>query len=270
VEGHLQANEGQTDRTPAYLWLTASMITLGVDLASQPAKTSACSLEWTDGRATVREFLLGVTDSDLLGLISHSDKVGIDCPFGWPLAFVKAVTAHSSSEPWPDQSLVELRYRYTDRVVTETARRPLSVSSDLIAVTAMRCARILSALGDKGDPVDRDGSGKVVEVYPAAALAVWGFEPAGYKRSPGLEKRRALIESLRGASREWLALSEEVVTRCVRSDDCLDALVASLVARAVTLGLTGAPPEERRDQVRREGWIHLPVSGSLGALARGG
>lgn len=244
------------------------MLTLGVDLASQPAKTSACSIEWADGRATVRDLRLRLADDDLLGLISLSDKVGIDSPFGWPTAFVKAVTAHSSSDPWPDESLLELRYRFTDRVVTEVARRPLSVSSDLIAVTAMRCARILSALNERGEAVDRAGWGRVVEVYPAAALAVWGFEPAGSKRSVGLEKRRVLVDALGQASRRWLSLSEAVVETCVRSDDCLDALVASLVARAAALGLTVPPPEERRDQVRREGWIHLPLEGSLAALAQ--
>ncbi|MGH2694004.1 MAG: DUF429 domain-containing protein [Actinomycetota bacterium] len=244
------------------------MLTLGVDLASQPSKTAACSIEWDGGRATVRDLLLGLTDDDLLALISRSDKVGIDSPFGWPAAFVKAVAAHSSSGRWPDENLLELRYRYTDRVVTEKARRPLSVSSDLIAVTAMRCARILSALDERGEPVDRAGSGRVVEVYPAAALAVWGFEPAGYKRSVGLEKRRVLIDALRHASRGWLSLSEVVVESCVRSDDCLDALVASLAARAAALGLTVPPPEEKWEQARHEGWIHLPLPESFAALAR--
>lgn len=37
----------------------------------------------------------------------------------------------------------------------------------------MRCAGLLSKLGDAGSPVARDGSGTVTEVYPAASLKRW-------------------------------------------------------------------------------------------------
>ena len=40
------------------------------------------------------------------------------------------------------------------------ARRPLSVSTDLIAIVAMRCAYLLDRLAARGEPVDRAGSGK--------------------------------------------------------------------------------------------------------------
>jgi hypothetical protein len=29
------------------------------------------------------------------------DKVGIDCPFGWPAPFVAAITAHTLGQAWP-------------------------------------------------------------------------------------------------------------------------------------------------------------------------
>jgi hypothetical protein len=44
-------------------------------------------------------------------------------------------------------------------------------------------------------------------------------------------------------------------------------LVAALVARAALLGLTDGPPTEDRPRAAREGWIHLPIRGSLGLLA---
>jgi predicted nuclease with RNAse H fold len=244
------------------------VLTLGIDLASQASRTAVCWIEWSEQRAVVQEPVLGAGDDDLLRLIPSAAKVGIDCPFGWPDAFAAAVSAHGSFEPWPDAELVDLRYRHTDRVVTEIARRPLSVSSDLIGVTAMRCARLLSELDRRGDPVDRSGTGKVAEVYPAAALVVWGFEPAGYKRVGGLHKRKTLIASLKDATRDWLEMSERAVELCEKSDDCLDALVASLVARATAVGLTLLPPRDRLDQVQREGWIHLPSPGSLERLSR--
>lgn len=49
--------------------------------------------------------------------------------------------------------------------------------------------------------------------------------------------------------------------------DAFDALVAALVARAALLGLTDGPPAEARARAEREGWIHLPLRGSLELLA---
>jgi hypothetical protein len=244
------------------------VLTLGIDLASQAAKTAACRIEWSEHRAFVQDPVLGLGDVELLRRMPDAAKVGIDCPFGWPDAFAAAVSAHRSFEPWPDADLVDLRYRYTDRVVTEIARRPLSVSSDLIGVTAMRCARLLFELDRKGHPVDRSGTGRVAEVYPAAALVVWGFEPTGYKRVGGLHKRKSLIEALTEATRDWLEISNQAVGMCEKSDDCLDALVAALVARAAAVGLTLLPPRDRLEQVQREGWIHLPSAGSLERLSQ--
>ena len=243
------------------------MLTLGVDLASQPLRTAACVIDWSNGRAGVDRIAINLTDADLLDLIGDADVTGIDAPFGWPDGFVDAVSAHTGKRRWPDIELSELRYRYTDRVQIERARRPLSVSSDLIAVTAMRCARLLSALAVKDQPVDRSGAGKVVEVYPAAALTVWGFDPAGYKRAVGIEKRRLLVKEFLNSTGAWLETGDEVIELLIRSDDCLDALVASLVARAAALNLTEPPPEARLAQVQREGWIHLPRNDSLPLLA---
>ena len=244
------------------------MLTLGIDLASQAAKTAVCRIEWSDHRAVVDDPIIGLGDVDLLELIPNAAKVGIDCPFGWPDSFAAAVAAHHSFAPWPDADLVDLRYRYTDRVVTDIARRPLSVSSDLIGVTAMRCARLLSELDRGGHPVDRAGTGVVAEVYPAAALVVWGFQPAGYKRAAGLQKRKSLLAALEEATGDWLEVSERALGLCEQSDDCLDALVASLVARAAGLGLTQPPPRDRLDQIQREGWIHVPSAGSLERLSQ--
>ncbi len=50
----------------------------------------------------------------------------------------------------------------------------LSVAADRIAMPAMRAGRIFTRLADQGETVDRKGTGKIVEVYPRAALKVWG------------------------------------------------------------------------------------------------
>jgi hypothetical protein len=51
----------------------------------------------------------------------------------------------------------------------------------------MRYAGLLARLGCAGHPVDRDGTGMLAEVYPAASLKQWALPHCGYKqpRSPG-------------------------------------------------------------------------------------
>jgi hypothetical protein len=55
-------------------------------------------------------------------------------------------------------------------VANRVGRAPLSVSTDLIGVVALRAALLLDpyARATKRKPVRRDGLGPVAEVYPAA------------------------------------------------------------------------------------------------------
>lgn len=226
------------------------MHTLGVDLASRPKNTAACLLAWKSGRARVERLELGVDDQHLLTLASQAEKVGVDVPFGWPDAFVTAVAAHHSRKPWPTGENQELRFRRTDLFVLEqTGKPPLSVSTDKIGVPAFRAARLLS----KWD-ADRAGNGKFVEVYPRAARDRFM-----------LGRARSLDELLERAP--WFNLDRDAATKCEQSEDCFDALIASLVARASALNLCEPIPEADRESARREGWIALPLPGRLERLA---
>jgi predicted nuclease with RNAse H fold len=243
------------------------MRTLGIDLAAQPANTSACSIEWGPGRPIVSDLRSGLNDDALLDAIPRADKVAIDAPFGWPDEFVEAVSAHSNRAGWPgsgeDQDLYrfQLSFRATDRrLIEQGARRPLSVSTDLIGVVAMRCAYLLDRLAAIGEPVDRAGSGKVIEAYPAPALTSWGLSATGYKSRVGVARLPELLSQLE----EGLGGLELTVQQreMAQSDhNCFDAVVCSLVARAAALGLTQPPePADEADRATREGWIHLPTN----------
>jgi len=106
--------------------------------------------------------------------------------------------------------------------------RPLSVSSDTIAVIAFRCARLLTMHGERGGVAfDRTGQmSRVFDVYPAAALASWGFP----------------------------------------SDHALDAFLSALAARAAGQRRTTVPQPDQRELARTEGWIHVPRPESFEGL----
>jgi len=158
-----------------------------------------------------------------------------------------------------------LRYRLTDLYATEVGSRPLSVSSDLIAVPAMRAAELQHRLREKGATVDRAGVfGLLCETYPAGSLRAWGFAHTGYKRAPNrdaLDRLAGLVLEQCGA----LGIAGRTIEQCRADDDALDAFLCALTARAVAVGATHVASPEQLAQARREGWIHLP-SGPLSSL----
>lgn len=165
--------------------------------------------------------------------------------------------------------------------------RPLSVSSDRIAVCAWRCANLLREFGEcTGWQLDRVGvratedssdssplaASGIVEVYLAGALALWGFPFRGYKRTPSrsaasaLEQRLAILEGLEDAGADWLSLAKDVREARLQNDDAFDSFVCALVARAAAIGRTLPPQNVQRATAEREGWIHLPTPASIDCL----
>ncbi|WP_411720683.1 DUF429 domain-containing protein [Mycetocola sp.] len=244
------------------------MLTAGVDLAAGSKGTALAVLDWRDSRATLIELHLGVEDAQIARTAGSVDKLGIDCALGWPDEFVHFVVAHAghdSRSPRVDGGLDwrrTLAYRETDREVRRhTGRWPLSVSTDRLGLTAMRCAGLLARIVEAGIDVDRAGAGVVVEVYPGASLRRWGFETRGYRAST--ESRAALLRGIQQTAPELDVGS--FADLMIASADAFDAVVASLAARNAFLGTYWPPPPELLARARREGWIALPT-GALGDL----
>lgn len=251
------------------------MRTLGVDLAAAAKKTAVAVIEWADGAAYLAHLSLDVGDEEIVRLFGSSDMTGIDCPLGWPDAFLPFLAGHLTFDAGPvlgydgiDGRRL-LAYRDTDRFVTaRTGLIPLSVSADRLAHPAMRCAVIQAKIARDAGPQARDGSGRLAEVYPAASLKLWGIQARGYKGrgAPEAEKLSSALADLT-LKTPWLDLAG-YRDDLAASDDMFDAVIASLTARAVSLGQTLRPGPGDAAAAVSEGWIHLP-SGQLSGLAGG-
>lgn len=238
------------------------MRTAGIDLATTNANTATCVVHWSDTGVCVG-FRDDTSDDGLIRICRDVtvDKVGIDCPFGWPASFVAAIGAHALRQAWPGRGHPDpvtfrktLAYRLTDVRVREnvSGAAPLAVAADKLGHTAMRCALLLDALGS----VDRSGRrGRVAEVYPAASLRTWGlhrFRPEGPERVlDELEKLLPRMKFQPGAR-----------ARCIANNHALDALICAITARAVATGRTVLPvTDEEVGRAGLEGWIHVPTVG---------
>ncbi|MET4638783.1 DUF429 domain-containing protein [Mycetocola sp. 2940] len=237
------------------------MLTAGVDLAAESKGTALAVLDWRVPGATLVELRLGVDDTVIAGMAGGVDKLGIDCALGWPDEFVSFIAEHASRNVGPfriDGGMDwrrTLAYRETDREVRRlTGRWPLSVSTDRLGLTAMRCAGLLARLQEAGVDVDRAGSGTVVEVYPGASLRLWGFGTTGYRREA--ESRAVLLQAILDEA-PWLDIGG-FAGQMIASADAFDAVVAALAARNAAVGAYDPPAPAVSERAGREGWIALP------------
>jgi predicted nuclease with RNAse H fold len=246
------------------------VITVGVDLAAEPRKTAACCIDWATGGTEL--FPSGVTDSLIVELAGPATVVGLDVPLGWPQEFVRVIAAHEAGAPWaaaPAGTIAgreRLRFRTTDLHLRRRGHRPLSVSTELIGVVALRGAHLQHLMTLAGMTVDRSGvSGRVVEVYPAAALRAWGLPSSGYKGLPNTAARLELVERLLAECGDLRPAVDVQVLGA--SDHALDAFLCAVISAAARSGLTEPPGEADVLAARMEGWIHLPTAG-LAAILR--
>lgn len=236
------------------------MLIAGLDLAAEPKGTALALIDWSEKSACIVHLQIDVTDEQVISTSRDAVKLGIDCALGWPLEFVDFVNKHSKGSAAVSGDIDwrrRMAYRETDRVVREvTGRWPLSVSTDRLGLTAMRCAGLIAKLQADGADVNRAGEGKIVEVYPAASLRLWGFDTTGYRTSKDLRtKLLAQIE----ASAPWFEPSE-FAELMIDSCDAFDSVIANFAARSSQAGLSSRPSLELREKALVEGWLSLPAS----------
>ncbi len=246
------------------------MLTVGVDLSAEVRKTFMAIISWTGSEAIVRSVTGGIANAEIVSAVAAADKTGIDCPFGWPLPFLKFINDHMAGVVEPDERrpLVwrrQLAQRQTDLFVRDqTGLTPLSVSADLIAHVAFRCAALLAEMTAAGIKIDRSGvDGAVAEVYPAASLKRWGLVHRGYK---GVANSTVLAQAFDHlvATAPWLRFDRPSdAALCRSADDAFDSVVAALAARAQAIGQTEAVSNDQLLIGRLEGWVAIPLPASL-------
>jgi hypothetical protein len=235
------------------------VLTAGIDLAAEPKGTALSLIDWREGKASLVSVEVGVTDNQIISAIGEAHKIGIDCALGWPLEFIDFLNRQADSHPGEIDGGLDWRrqvsFRETDRHVRQvTGRWPLSVATDRLGMTALRCAGLLAKFRLAGLDTDRSGMGPIVEVYPAAALRIWGFEIAGYRNSSSI-RDELLRELSQSAPQLELGKFREAL---VESCDAFDSLIAALNTRSAALGFYEVPSGDTLKNARREGWIALP------------
>lgn len=241
----------------------ATMEIVGVDLSSQPEHTGLARLRADSGELIVEDVIVGAGDGEVGAAITAATRAGVDVPFGWPAPFVEFLHAHRADALDPDLAVDPhwrrpLVWRATDQHVrTRTGMTPLSVATDKIAYPALRWAVLAANLSAAGLDLTRDGTGRACEVYPAAALRIWGLPDRGYKGQKGRGQRERIVAGLTAMAPflRWNGYRSV----CLEHDDGLDAVLSALIAAQVVAGRYEPPPPQARRRVAVEGWICLPV-----------
>ena len=144
------------------------------------------------------------------------------------------------------------------------------VNPNMVPMT-FRGMQMLDSLWDTGCsvpplPLNPDGQITLLETMPGAALRDFGLPHKGYKKGKeALEKREKILDCLSNRSSVPLLNLDRFRPLCLNSDDCLDSLVAAVVAalwhskpKLFQLEHQGSS-KDFEEAVRLEGRIYSPV-----------
>lgn len=239
----------------------ASLQIVGIDAAVEPRNNGLAVAEYANNSCKVRSLQTGRRGEpiahQILDLIDSSRPllVAIDAPLGWPTAFTQALHGHAAGHEL-DGDPNELFARTTDRFVREkTGLKPLDVGADRIARTAAAALKLIASLRAETKlalPLLQSPNaavkGGLIEVYPAATLKQRALPFRQYKKPDATDIRKQIS----AAVDEELDI-QDVISQCVDSDHCLDAILCVLAATDFLAGRCAAPSDDVPFQ--EEGWI---------------
>ncbi len=210
--------------------------------------------------------------------LQRVEAVGLDFPFGLPLAFAESLLGG----PFPEEGWWALARRFEKmsrpeylialqefrdangeikRLTDEAAKAfsPLHrVHPDLGPMTYHGIRLIAEERSRYAvRPFESTRGRLLLEVYPGGALRRLQAE----RVTEAEERHSAILSLLRRAERYPVDMDEQFRRRCLEKRDALDAVLAArCAAQAVLGGETARGPEDlapgEGERVRREGWIY--------------
>lgn len=118
-----------------------STLTLGIALSVADGNTAACAIRWEAGSGVITK-LNSTWSNDAPSGAHRRGRLDRDRHAVLVAgSFREALAEHGVHGGWPaDYRSLNYQLRSTDLFVKNIACRPLSVSTNLLGVTAMRCA----------------------------------------------------------------------------------------------------------------------------------
>ena len=225
---------------------------------------------------------------DLLRNTQGPAVAAMDFPFSVPLDFSRSLApeAKTMRDMW--QAVSKMKYdefqnqckefvahngepkRIADIHFPESFSPLHRVNPNMVPMT-FRGMQMLNSLWDdvcSVPPLTSNPERQItlLETMPGAALKDFGLPHKGYKKGKqALEKRKKILKELSSRSSVPLPNLSSFEASCLRSDDCLDSLVAAVVAalwhskpKLFQLEHQGSS-KDFEEAVRLEGRIYSPV-----------
>ncbi len=209
----------------------------------------------------------------LVKLLTDANYIAtsIDAPFSLPArhmpkggfpALLKAVNAfEKEGQPF---AKAEQLVRYAESIKPKKENKPMRATEALWkrqganvrstlwngprggAPFTTACLTLLAKAGRPVWPWAKNGTGLLVEAFPAGQLRCWGLPDRGYAN--GASTRRKILQRLSNR----IVLPATLRSKCLDNADALDAVLCLFSAIAAA---SGAAPCENRKAAETEGWI---------------
>lgn len=243
---------------------------IGIDCSTDYKKKVGLALGYFDRhKTTIQQVQVGPTRQCVVETLANWIRdlspvlLALDAPLGWPARLGQILTIHQAGQPIVEKA-DDIFYRETDRVVRDKIpKRPLYVSADKIAHTALEALRLLKDLSDKttGEVIPLAPDSEVlkctsaIEVYPAATLKAYALPDTGYKGKGKRKKREEILKKLK--EQDILRVNPDLLKKLQDNDNALDAAICVLSGADFLSGEVIKPKDMRIDPglVKREGWI---------------